>query len=51
MDTHAEPVPEEWRGTRVWSRAPALSGTVPFAGSPAALPAWWTATSRMLAGY
>ncbi|GAA4003164.1 hypothetical protein GCM10022232_47740 [Streptomyces plumbiresistens] len=40
MDTRAEPVPEERRGTPVWSRALALSGTVPFAGSRAALPAW-----------
>ncbi|MDO0910600.1 FGGY-family carbohydrate kinase [Streptomyces sp. DT2A-34] len=40
MDTRAEPVPEEWRGTAVWSRALDLSGTVPFAGSPAALLAW-----------
>jgi L-xylulokinase len=40
MDTRAEPVLEEWRGTPVWSRALELSGTVPFAGSPAALLAW-----------
>ncbi|MER5452610.1 FGGY-family carbohydrate kinase [Streptomyces sp. NPDC002766] len=40
MDTRAEPVLAEWRGTRVWSRALELSGTVPFAGSPAALLAW-----------
>ncbi|MET8979002.1 FGGY family carbohydrate kinase [Streptomyces sp. NPDC004539] len=37
MDTRAEPVLEEWRGTQIWSRALELSGTVPFAGSPAAL--------------
>ncbi|MFC8245136.1 FGGY-family carbohydrate kinase [Streptomyces chartreusis] len=42
MDTRAERVLEEWRGTAVWSRALALSGTVPFAGSPAALLAWLT---------
>jgi L-xylulokinase len=40
MDTRAEAVLEEWRGTPVWSRALELSGTVPFAGSPAALLAW-----------
>ena len=40
MDTRAEPVLEEWRGTPIWSRALKLSGTVPFAGSPAALLAW-----------
>uniref|UniRef100_A0AAU2AC20 Carbohydrate kinase n=1 Tax=Streptomyces sp. NBC_00093 TaxID=2975649 RepID=A0AAU2AC20_9ACTN len=40
MDTRAEPLLEEWRGTEVWSRALELSGTVPFAGSPAALLAW-----------
>ncbi|MEV7689788.1 FGGY-family carbohydrate kinase [Streptomyces bungoensis] len=40
MDTRAEPVLAEWRGTPVWDRALALSGTVPFAGSPAALLAW-----------
>ncbi|MFF3374035.1 FGGY-family carbohydrate kinase [Streptomyces sp. NPDC002680] len=40
MDTRAEPVLAEWRGTPVWSRALELSGTVPFAGSPAALLAW-----------
>lgn len=40
MDTRAEPVLEEWRGTPVWSRALELSGTVPFAGSPATLLAW-----------
>jgi L-xylulokinase len=40
MDTRAEAVLEEWRGTSVWSRALELSGTVPFAGSPAALLAW-----------
>ncbi|MET7722519.1 FGGY-family carbohydrate kinase [Streptomyces mirabilis] len=40
MDTRAEPVLEEWRGTPVWSRALDLSGTVPFGGSPAALLAW-----------
>ncbi|TQK51239.1 L-xylulokinase [Streptomyces sp. SLBN-118] len=42
MDTRAEQVLEEWRGTEIWSRALALSGTVPFAGSPAALLAWLT---------
>ncbi|MFE7836979.1 FGGY family carbohydrate kinase [Streptomyces sp. NPDC057474] len=40
MDMRAEPVLEEWRGTPVWSQALELSGTVPFAGSPAALLAW-----------
>ncbi|MEU7060852.1 FGGY-family carbohydrate kinase [Streptomyces sp. NPDC046197] len=40
MDTRAEPVLDEWRGTSVWPRALALSGMVPFAGSPAALLAW-----------
>ncbi|KOU68081.1 hypothetical protein ADK57_15995 [Streptomyces sp. MMG1533] len=40
MDTRAEPVLEEWRGTPIWSRALELSGTVPFPGSPAALLAW-----------
>ncbi|MFE0515866.1 FGGY family carbohydrate kinase [Streptomyces sp. NPDC058964] len=40
MDTRAEPVLAEWRDTRVWDRALTLSGTVPFAGSPAALLAW-----------
>lgn len=40
MDTRAESVLQEWRGTPVWSRAMELSGTVPFAGSPAALLAW-----------
>ena len=40
MDTRAEAVLEDWRGTPVWSRALELSGTVPFAGSPAALLAW-----------
>ncbi|MEU5013818.1 FGGY-family carbohydrate kinase [Streptomyces sp. NPDC021749] len=40
MDTRAERILEEWRGTPTWSRALALSGTVPFAGSPAALLAW-----------
>ncbi|MER5183834.1 FGGY-family carbohydrate kinase [Streptomyces sp. NPDC002896] len=40
MDTRAEPVLEEWRGAPVWSRALALSGTVPFTGSPAALLTW-----------
>lgn len=40
MDTRAEPLLEEWRGTAIWSRALELSGTVPFAGSPAALLAW-----------
>ncbi|KAB1143453.1 carbohydrate kinase [Streptomyces luteolifulvus] len=40
MDTRAGPVLEAWRSTSVWSRALVLSGTVPFAGSPAALLAW-----------
>ncbi|MGK5691431.1 FGGY-family carbohydrate kinase [Streptomyces sp. URMC 128] len=40
MDTRAEPMLVEWRGTPVWSRALEMSGTVPFAGSPAALLAW-----------
>ncbi|MFI1164286.1 FGGY-family carbohydrate kinase [Streptomyces sp. NPDC020801] len=40
MDTRAEPVLEVWRSTSVWPRALALSGMVPFAGSPAALLAW-----------
>ena len=40
MDTRAEAVLEEWRGTPVWSRSLEWSGTVPFAGSPAALLAW-----------
>ncbi|MGW6548182.1 FGGY-family carbohydrate kinase [Streptomyces massasporeus] len=40
MDTRAEPILEEWRDTKVWARAPDLSGTVPFAGSPAVLLAW-----------
>ncbi|MFC4501440.1 MULTISPECIES: FGGY-family carbohydrate kinase [Streptomyces] len=40
MDTRAEPVLEEWRGTHIPSRSLELSGTVPFAGSPAALLAW-----------
>lgn len=40
MDTRAEAVLEEWRDTPVWSRALELSGTVPFAGSPAALLVW-----------
>lgn len=40
MDTRAESVLQEWRGTPVWSRALEVSGTVPFAGSPAALLAW-----------
>ncbi|MGW2749162.1 FGGY-family carbohydrate kinase [Streptomyces sp. NPDC001450] len=40
MDTRAEPVLAEWRDTPVWDRALTLSGTVPFAGSPAALLAW-----------
>ncbi|MFF4590383.1 FGGY-family carbohydrate kinase [Streptomyces sp. NPDC001388] len=40
MDTRAEPVLAEWRDTPVWDRALILSGTVPFAGSPAALLAW-----------
>lgn len=40
MDTRAEPLLAEWRGSPVWDRALALSGTVPFAGSPAALLAW-----------
>ncbi|MET9394555.1 FGGY-family carbohydrate kinase [Streptomyces sp. NPDC006624] len=40
MDTRAEPVLAEWRATPVWDRALALSGTVPFAASPAALLAW-----------
>ncbi|MFF3763334.1 FGGY-family carbohydrate kinase [Streptomyces sp. NPDC001922] len=40
MDTRAEPVLAEWRGTPLWSRVLELSGTVPFAGSPAALLAW-----------
>lgn len=42
MDTRAEAVLGEWRGTPVWSRALELSGTVPFAGSPAALLVWLT---------
>lgn len=40
MDTRAEPVLAEWRDTPVWERALSLSGTAPFAGSPAALLAW-----------
>lgn len=40
MDTRAEAVLGEWRGTPVWSRALDLSGTVPFPGSPAALLVW-----------
>ncbi|MET7684281.1 FGGY family carbohydrate kinase [Streptomyces sp. NPDC005423] len=40
MDTRAEPMLVQWRGTPVWSRALELSGTVPFAGFPAALLAW-----------
>ncbi|MGW1894052.1 FGGY-family carbohydrate kinase [Streptomyces sp. NPDC002004] len=40
MDTRAEPMLAEWRDTPVWDRALTLSGTVPFAGSPAALLAW-----------
>lgn len=40
MDTRAEHVLAEWRDTPVWDRALALSGTVPFAGSPAALLTW-----------
>ncbi|MEU2911424.1 FGGY-family carbohydrate kinase [Streptomyces massasporeus] len=40
MDTRAEPVLKEWRDTPMWSRALELSGTVPFAGSPAALLTW-----------
>ncbi|MFF5004944.1 FGGY-family carbohydrate kinase [Streptomyces phaeochromogenes] len=40
MDTRAEPVLDEWRRTPLWSRALELSGTAPFAGSPAALLAW-----------
>ncbi|KPI03563.1 L-xylulokinase [Actinobacteria bacterium OK074] len=40
MDTRAEPVLEQWRGTPLWSRALELSGTVPFAGSPATLLTW-----------
>ncbi|MDG9713668.1 FGGY-family carbohydrate kinase [Streptomyces sp. DH10] len=42
MDTRAEPLLQEWRSTPVWSDAMELSGTVPFAGSPAALLAWLT---------
>ncbi|MEU9395411.1 FGGY-family carbohydrate kinase [Streptomyces sp. NPDC048324] len=40
MDTRAETVLAEWRATPLWGCALALSGTVPFAGSPAALLAW-----------
>ncbi|WP_432145996.1 FGGY-family carbohydrate kinase [Streptomyces sp. bgisy084] len=40
MDTRADPMLAAWRDTPVWARALALSGTVPFAGSPAALLAW-----------
>ncbi|MEU0218477.1 FGGY-family carbohydrate kinase [Streptomyces sp. NPDC006265] len=40
MDTRSEPVLKEWRDTPMWSRALELSGTVPFAGSPAALLTW-----------
>ncbi|TQK50739.1 L-xylulokinase [Streptomyces sp. SLBN-118] len=40
MDTRAKPVLDAWQDTPVWSRALALSGTVPFAGSPAALLVW-----------
>ncbi|QIY53244.1 carbohydrate kinase [Streptomyces sp. RPA4-5] len=40
MDTRADPVLAAWRDTPVWTRALTLSGTVPFAGSPAAVLAW-----------
>lgn len=40
MDTRAEPVLDGWQDTPIWNRVLTLSGTVPFAGSPAALLAW-----------
>ncbi|GGX79842.1 FGGY-family carbohydrate kinase [Streptomyces anandii] len=40
MDTRAESVLAEWRDTPIWEQALTLSGTVPFAGSPAALLTW-----------
>lgn len=40
MDTRAHGLLAEWRADGTWDRALELTGTVPFAGSPAPLLAW-----------
>ena len=40
MDTRSHSLLAEWRADGTWDRALTLTGTVPFAGSPAPLLAW-----------
>lgn len=42
MDTRAHEILAGWRADGTWDRALELTGTVPFAGSPAPLLAWLT---------
>ncbi|HZC27031.1 MAG TPA: FGGY-family carbohydrate kinase [Actinopolymorphaceae bacterium] len=41
MDTRAGDILAEWRASSMWSRALALTGQVPYAGSPSTLLAWF----------